>query len=177
MIFAREALIKTREQMMNQINKHKKKINYKIELKIFLNEWNIITARSFKKLNDKMLNSFQIIDSVDLFYKLKLLETMHIHDVFHSELLCSVIDDSLFDQKNEFLKSIVIIIIINSYILVTSIRSTHEKLYAICIEWTKFSEIENYSQSTRLLHAVKTVSFETMSQICSRWLHVRERMF
>jgi len=108
LIFAREALIKTREQMMNQTNKHRKKINYEIESKMFLNEWNIITARSFKKLNDKMLDSFQIIDSVDSFYKLKLLETMHIHDVFHSELLHSVVDNSLSDQKNESSKSIVI---------------------------------------------------------------------
>jgi len=108
LIFAREALIKTREQMMNQTNKHRKKINYKIESKMFLNERNIITARSFKKLNDKMLDSFQITDSVDSFYKLKLSETMHIHDVFHSELLCSVVNNSLSDQKNESSRSIVI---------------------------------------------------------------------
>ncbi len=55
-----------------------------------------------------MLNSFQIIESVDSSYKLKLSETMHIHDVFHSELLRSVVNDSLFDQKNESSKSIVI---------------------------------------------------------------------
>ncbi len=91
---------------MNQTNKHRKKINYKIESKMFLNEQNIITARSFKKLNDKMLDSFQITDSVDLFYKLKLSETMHIHDIFHSELLRSVVDDSLPDQKNDSLRSI-----------------------------------------------------------------------
>jgi len=108
LIFAREALIKTQEQIMNQTNKHRKKINYEIESKMFLNEQNIITARSFKKLNDKMLDSFQIIDSVDSFYKLKLSETMHIHDVFHSELLYSVINDSLSDQKNESSRSIVI---------------------------------------------------------------------
>jgi len=75
---------------------------------MFLNEQNIVIARLFKKLNDKMLNFFQITDFVDSFYKLKLSETMHIHDVFHSELLRSVVDDSLSDQKNEFLKSIVI---------------------------------------------------------------------
>ncbi len=55
-----------------------------------------------------MLDSFQITDSVDSFYKLKLSETMHIYNVFHSELLCSVVDDSLSDQKNEFSRSIVI---------------------------------------------------------------------
>ncbi len=70
-----------------------------------------------------------------------------------------------------------IIIIINSYTFVTSIKSTHERLYAICIKWTKLSEIENHSQSIWLLHAVKTVSFETMYQICSRWSHVRKWVF
>ncbi len=108
LIFAREALIKTREQMVNQANKHRKKVNYEIESKMFLNERNIVTARPFKKLNDKMLDSFQITESVDSFYKLKLSETMRIHDVFHSELLRSVVDDSLSDQKNESSKSIVI---------------------------------------------------------------------
>ncbi len=108
LIFAHEALIKTQKQMINQANKHRKKINYKIESKMFLNEWNIITARLFKKLNDKMLNSFQIIDFIDSFYKLKLSDTMHIHDVFHSELLRLIINDSLSDQKNESSKSIVI---------------------------------------------------------------------
>ncbi len=107
LIFAREALIKIRKQMMNQANKHRKKINYKIESRVFLNERNIITARLFKKLNDKMLNSFQIINLIDSFYKLKLLETMHIHDVFQSELLHLVVNDSLSDQKNELSRSIV----------------------------------------------------------------------
>ena len=55
-----------------------------------------------------MLNLFQITESVDSFYKLKLSETMCIHVVFHSELLHSVVDDSLFDQKNESSRSIVI---------------------------------------------------------------------
>ncbi len=38
LIFAHEALIKTRKQIMNQANKHRKKINYEIESKMFLNE-------------------------------------------------------------------------------------------------------------------------------------------
>ncbi len=94
--------------MINQTNKHRKKINYKIESKMFLNERNIVTARSFKKLDDKMLDSFINLDFIDSSYKLKLSESMHIHDVFHSDLLCSVVDDFLPDQKNEFSNSIVI---------------------------------------------------------------------
>ncbi len=108
LIFAHEALIKTRKQMMNQANKHRKKINYKIKSKMFLNERNIFITRSFKKLNDKMLNSFINLDFVDSSYKLKLSKSMHVHDVFHSDLLWSIANDFLSDQKNEFSDSIVI---------------------------------------------------------------------
>ena len=94
--------------MMKQVNKHRKEVDYKIKSKMFLNERNIITARSFKKLDDKMLDSFINLDLVDSSYKLKLSETMHVHDVFHSDLLCSVVDDFLPDQKNELSDSIVI---------------------------------------------------------------------
>ena len=94
--------------MMKQVNKHKKEVNYKIKSKMFLNERNIITARFFKKLNDKMLDIFINLDLVDSSYKLKLSETMHVHDVFHSDLLRSVVDDFLPDQKNELSDSIVV---------------------------------------------------------------------
>ncbi len=75
---------------------------------MFLNERNIVTARSFKKLDDKMLDLFINLNLVDSSYKLKLSETMHVHDVFHSDLLRLVVDDFLPDQKNEPLESIVI---------------------------------------------------------------------
>jgi len=61
-----------------------------------------------------------------------------------------------------------IIIIINSYIFVTSIKSTHEKLYAMCIEWTKLSEIENHSLFIQLLHAVET----TRLRLCIKFVRV-----
>ncbi len=99
--FAREALIKTRKQMVNQANKHRKKVNYETGSKMFLDERNIVTARPFKKLDDKMLGPFQITEPVDSSYKLKLSETMRIHDVFHSELLRPAVDDPLPGQKNE----------------------------------------------------------------------------
>jgi len=68
--------------MMKQVNKHRKEINYEIKSKMFLNKRNIVTAKLFKKLDDKMLNSFKITNSVDFFYKLKLSNTMHIHDCY-----------------------------------------------------------------------------------------------
>ncbi len=94
--------------MIQQANKHRKKVNYEIESKMFLNEQNIITVRSFKKLNDKMLDLFINLDFINSSYKLKLSETMHVHDVFHSDLLWLVVDNFLSDQKNESFESIVI---------------------------------------------------------------------
>ncbi len=99
--FARESLVKTRKQMI-------KEVDYEIESKMFLNERNIVTARSFKKLDDKMLDSFINLDLIDSSYKLKLSESMRVHNVFHSDLLRSVVDDLLSDQKNEFSDLIVI---------------------------------------------------------------------
>ena len=55
-----------------------------------------------------MLNFFINLDFIDSSYKLKLSETMHVHDVFHSDLLRLVVDDLLSDQKNTLFKSIVI---------------------------------------------------------------------
>jgi len=106
--FARESLVKTREQIMKQVNKHRKEVDYEIESKMFLNERNIVTARSFKKLDDKMLDSFTNLDLIDSSYKLKLSESMRVHDVFHSDLLCSAVNDFLPDQKNESSDSIVV---------------------------------------------------------------------
>jgi len=106
--FARESLVKTREQMMKQVNKHRKEVDYEVKSKMFLNERNIVTARSFKKLNDKMLDSFINLNLVDSSYKLKLSESMHVHDVFHSDLLRPAVDDPLPDQKNEPSDSIVV---------------------------------------------------------------------
>jgi len=93
---------------MKQVNKYKKEVDYKIKSKMFLNERNIITVRFFKKLNDKMLDSFINLDLIDSSYKLKLSEFMHVYDVFYSDLLHSVVDDFLSDQKNELSDSIVI---------------------------------------------------------------------
>ena len=57
----------------------------------------------------------------------------HINFILWNSMLKNLLE--IIKRDVRFFKIIIIIIIIiNSYILVTSIRSTHEKLYAICIE-------------------------------------------
>ncbi len=44
-----------------------------------------------------MLDSFINLDLVNSLYKLKLSKSMHVYDVFHSDLLCFVVNNLLPD--------------------------------------------------------------------------------
>ncbi len=94
--------------MQKQIDKHRKKMIYKIDDMMFLNSRNIMIARSSKKLNDKMLESFKILTEIEHAYQLKLSSTMKIHSEFISNLLQLNLKDSLKEQRNESSDSIVI---------------------------------------------------------------------
>ena len=94
--------------MIKQINRYKKDITFKKDDLVFLNIKNIIIDKLFKKLNDKMFDSFKIIFVIDSSYKLKLFEIIKIYNVFYFKLLSLVVINSLFNQKNSSFKVIII---------------------------------------------------------------------
>ena len=94
--------------MIEQINRYKKNMTFKKKNLVFFSIKNIIIDKSFKKLNDKMFDSFKIVFVIDFFYKLKLSEIIKIYNVFYSKLLILIVINSLFDQKNSSLKVIII---------------------------------------------------------------------
>jgi len=94
--------------MKKQIDKHRKKMIYKINDMMFLNSRNITTSRSLKKLDDKMLKLFKILIEIKHAYQLKLSSTMKIHSEFASNLLQLDSKNSLNEQRNESSDSIVI---------------------------------------------------------------------
>jgi len=104
----KQTLARVRVTMKKQTDKHRKKMIYKIDDIMFLNSRNITIARSFKKLNDKMLESFKILTEIEHAYRLKLSSTMKIHSEFVSNLLRLNLKDSLEEQRNESSDSIVI---------------------------------------------------------------------
>ena len=55
-----------------------------------------------------MLDSFKIIEKMNVSYCLKLLLSMHQHDVFSFNYLKSVVNDSLSNQKQKSSRSIII---------------------------------------------------------------------
>ncbi len=104
----KQTLARVRVIIKKQIDKHRKKMIYKINDMMFLNSRNIMIARSSKKLNDKMLKSFKILTEIKHAYRLKLSSTMKIHSEFISNLLRLNSKDLLEEQWNESSDSIVI---------------------------------------------------------------------
>ncbi len=97
----KQALARVRVTMKKQIDKHRKKMIYKINDMMFLNSRNITTSRSLKKLNDKMLKFFKILIEIKHAYQLKLSSTMKIHSKFALNLLRLNLKNSLKEQQNE----------------------------------------------------------------------------
>ncbi len=108
LVLIKQTLARVKVTMKKQINKHWKKMIYKINDMMFLNSRNIMIARSSKKLNDKMLESFKILTEIKHAYRLKLSLTMKIHSEFILNLLWLNSKDSLKEQWNELFNFIVI---------------------------------------------------------------------
>ena len=86
------------EIMFKQVNKHKKKINYKSDDKIFSFNRNIIIDRSFQKFENKMLKLFSIKEKVEVLYQFQLSDFIKIHDVFYIYLMRKSSDNFLSEQ-------------------------------------------------------------------------------
>jgi len=104
----KQVLTRIRVTMKKQIDKHWKKMIYKINNIMFLNFRNIMILRSSKKLNDKMLELFKILIEIKHAYQLKLSLTMKIHSKFASNLLQLNSKNFLNEQWNESFDFIVI---------------------------------------------------------------------
>jgi len=104
----KQVLARVRVTMKKQIDKHRKKMIYKINDIMFLNSRNIMILRSLKMLDHKMLEFFKILIEIKHAYRLKLSSTMKIHSKFASNLLQLDSKNSLNEQWNESSDFIVI---------------------------------------------------------------------
>ncbi len=97
----KQVLTRVRVTMKKQIDKHWKKMIYKIDDMMFLNFRNIMILQSSKKLNDKMLKLFKILIEIEHAYWLKLSLIMKIHSKFASNLLQLDSKNFLNEQQNK----------------------------------------------------------------------------
>ena len=106
--FDQKHMKKIRSTMRKQVNKHRKEMKYQVDDFVRLSSKNIRITRFSKKLNDRMLDSFKIIEKMKVFYRLKLLSNMHQHDIFSFNYLRPAVNDSLSSQKQESSRSIIV---------------------------------------------------------------------
>ena len=106
--FDQKHMKKIKSTIRKQINKHRKEMKYQVDNFVKFSSKNIKTIRFSKKLNDRMLNSFKIIEKMNVFYRLKLSLNMHQHDVFSFNYLKFVVNDLLLNQKQKSSKSIIV---------------------------------------------------------------------
>ncbi len=109
LIFNYQQLKKTKQIIEAQINKHKWNVIYEVNDWIWLFFRNMKTTISCKDLKDKQLELYQIIANVEIFYRLRLSESMKwLHLMFSSKLLRLYSDNSLSEQHLESSKSLTI---------------------------------------------------------------------
>jgi hypothetical protein len=114
---------------------------FNVEDKILLNFKNIHTFRSFKKLDHKYYQSFEMQDLVDKqAYKFNLIYTFRIHNVFHVFLL------KLFKKRfDEVITSFSIMINEERHDEMKLIlnRKLYRKKLQYLVKWLNWSNIEN----------------------------------
>ena len=98
----------TRSTMRKQANKHRKEVEYQVGDSVRLSSENIKTTRPSKKLDDRMLGPFKIVEKVGASYRLELPPSMHQHDVFSPSYLRPAANDPLPGQKQEPPRPIVV---------------------------------------------------------------------
>ncbi|SJL18613.1 uncharacterized protein ARMOST_22210 [Armillaria ostoyae] len=96
-------LTKMAEQMKNQYDKKKKAaIKYQIRDKVWLDTTNLCLTRPKKKLDNKRISPFTILEKHGLSaYKLKLSPAWKIYSVFNETLLTTYIPPTFPNQRQE----------------------------------------------------------------------------
>jgi hypothetical protein len=125
---------------------------YKVSDKVLLNVKNIKTTRSFKKLNHKYIESFEILLSIDKqAYRLRLSKSYDsIHNVFHVSLLESF--KARFDESST---SLSILVEDEKHYEIESIldsRIWHKKLQYF-VKWLRWSNAKNQWISSQEIRA------------------------
>ena len=98
---AKKNLKAAQESMVAQANKKRQDVLFEIGNSVWLSLKNLYTDRPCKKLDDKMLGPFKVMEKRGLSCKLDLPNTIKVHPVFPVVLLFKDPDDALSGQVNE----------------------------------------------------------------------------
>ena len=104
----RSQLIETQKKMKTQADKHRTDVEFKVDDKVWISFKNIQTSRSSHTLENKLFDSYKIVEKVETSYRLKLSISMKRTNSFHSSKLHRDSNDSLFEQHISSSNSVII---------------------------------------------------------------------
>ena len=97
---AGEHMARAQERYTKQANKHRREVDFKVGDKVWVTTRHWQTDRPSKKLANQMEGPYEILEQVGHSFKLKLLDSMKVHPVFHAEKLRKDPNNPLPGQAN-----------------------------------------------------------------------------
>jgi hypothetical protein len=91
-------MLKAQEKKKNDVNKHRRAVDFDVGDRVFLTMKSWTTERPSSKLDNQMAGPYKVIGRIGELFRLKLLELIKIHPVFHPEKLRKAPDDPLPGQ-------------------------------------------------------------------------------
>jgi len=96
---AKDNMEKAQDRMRFAVNQHRRKIDWEVGDKVYLDTQNLASERPSRKLSDKWMGPFTVLEQVGSSYRLELPKGSRIHDVFAPNLLCKDPQDPLPGQE------------------------------------------------------------------------------
>src|ERR1700721_693319 len=96
-----EIMKKSQKKKEKDINIYQRAIDFQVKDKVFISTKNWKTQRPSHKLDHQIARPFEILEKIRNSYKVKLPDTMKIHDVFSADRLRKDTGDPLPGQENK----------------------------------------------------------------------------
>ena len=97
----KQNMLRSQEAMRRSANRHRKDVDFRVGDYVFLSTKNLRTDRPSRKLDDKWIGPYQILEEHGGAYKLDLPPSIAIHSSFHPSLLRRAPNDALQGQTND----------------------------------------------------------------------------